>query len=70
MLQSQKWVAEDPTDHAFRHREAIDFDVLYISHHYEQDPGDVNKIGTSREKRHLWCGQGEAENVPMDLTAT
>jgi hypothetical protein len=55
MMQSQKWLVKHPPDYAFRHREAVDSERSYVSHHHEQEPGEIDRISTSRKERHLWC---------------
>ena len=66
-MQSEKCLGKDPTDHAFRHRDAVDNGGVYVSHYHEQEPGKVDDIGKSWEERHLGFEQGEEQDVPMHL---
>jgi hypothetical protein len=58
MMQSEKCLGKDSTDHAFRHREAVDNEGLYVSHYHKEEPGEVDK-SVRLEERHLRCEQGE-----------
>ena len=70
MMQSEKCLGKDPTDHAFRHRDAVDSEKVCVSHGHKQDLDEVDKIRTPQEGSYLTVRTRQREIRTHELGAT
>ena len=66
MMQSEKCLGKDPTDHAFRHRDAVDSGGLYVSHYHEEEPARSTNRYLLRTAASL-AQVRRRKDVPMNL---